>query len=103
MAQSQEVYNAHACQLQLLTRKFHLCTPVPCLSALSVPLLGRNLLTKFQTIVQFGGPPPPREGTHQEKRLPLGHGNLPESQIRGVLLPPHLVSQVNPSVWDTGS
>ena len=37
-----------------------------------VPLLGRDLFTKFQTIVQFGYSL--REGTHQEKQLLLATG-----------------------------
>ena len=64
-----------------------------------VPLLGRDLLTKFQTLVQFGDPL--REGTHQEKRLLLATGACLSHTSEEISLPPHIVSQVSPSFWDT--
>ena len=61
-----------------------------------IPLLGRDFLTKFQTIVQFGDRL--REGTHQEKQLLLAMGACLSNTSEEVSLPPHIVSQVNSAV-----
>ena len=64
-----------------------------------VPLLGRDLLTKFHTIVQFRDPL--REDTHQEKQLLLAMEACLSHKSEEVSPLPHIVSQVNPSAWDT--
>lgn len=48
---------------QLLARKFCNCTQLLLLPECPASLLRRDLLTKFQTVVQFRDPL--REGTHQ--------------------------------------
>ena len=53
-----------------------------------LPLLGRDLLTKFQTIVQAGDPH--REDNHQEKQLLLAGGVYTSPKPEGVSILPHL-------------
>ena len=69
------------------------------MSKCPVPLLGRDLLTKFQTIVRAGDPH--GEGTHQEKGLLLPVGACLNPKPEGASSPLQVVSQVNPAAWDT--
>ena len=68
------------------------------MSECPIPLLRREMLTQFQTIVQFGDTL--REGTHQEKSLFLAMKPA-SATLRGGLPLPYTVSQVNPSFWNT--